>query len=359
MNKKRVLLHFLFWLLLYGIGLYNELYLSVSFSQHPSPELFLQSVTALFILLLVKMGATYYILYALIPRWIRQPAGISLYLEAAGVLLLATCCLRILMYTIVWPRIYNETSPEFTGLQLTARYFYSLLDLLQVAGIAAAIKLFKLRISAVKNEKMLVQEKLRSEMLHLKAQLNPHFLFNAINSIYALARTQSPVTADAVMRLSKILRYVLYDTAQSRISLQEELKVIEDYVELQQLRFGKRLTIQFEKEADDPMAVIAPMLLLPLVENAYKHGSEEGGAIRVKSLLKKNRFFFTITNPVGEPAFKKKGEEGIGLVNIRRQLELMYRDFSLETDVENHTFKVELKLDLAGYAGFELFDHRR
>lgn len=359
MNKKRIFLHSLFWLLLFSIGLYNDLYLSASFSQHPSLELFLQSVAALFILLLIKMAATYYILYSLIPRWIRQPWRFMLYLEAAGLLLLATFCLRVAMHALVWPHIYQETAPAFTFMQLAARYFYSLLDLLQVTGIASAIKLFKLRISAVENEKRLVQEKLRSEILHLKAQLNPHFLFNAINTIYALARSQSIVTADAVMRLSKILRYVLYETEQKTISLQDELKIISDYIELQQLRFGNRLTINMELELDKPHANIAPMLLLPLVENAYKHGSEEGGTILVKTQLQKNHFSFIITNPVSEEGFKNNQEEGIGLANIRRQLELMYRNFSLETGAKEHVFKVELTIDLAAYAGFELFDHRR
>lgn len=358
MNKKRVLLHVVFWLLLYCIGLYNELYLSISFSLHPSAGLFLQSVAAVFILLLVKLSATYYILYSLIPRWIRQPGRFALYLEAAVIIFSATFCLRIALHTVIWPLIYREPAPAFTLLQLTARYFYSLLDLLQVAGIASAIKLFRLRLRAIEHEKKLVQEKLRSEILHLKAQLNPHFLFNAINSIYALARSRSELTADAVMRLSKILRYVLYDTEQKTIPVAEELKTIRDYIELQQLRFGKRLTVRLEEDLDDARSAIAPMLLLPLVENAYKHGSEEGGTIHIKATLKKARFSFVITNPVGDTAFRKNGEEGIGLANIKRQLELMYRSFKLDTGAQEQLFKVELNIDLAAYAGIELFDHR-
>jgi two-component system LytT family sensor kinase len=359
MNKKRLLLHMVFWLGQYSISLYNELYLSVSFSLHPTLELLVQAMAAVFFLLLVKMAAAYYILYALIPRWIKHPAKILLYLEGAGIILLAALCLRMTMHFVIWPWIYEETGPVLTMLQITARFFYSLLDLLQVVGLASAIRLFKLRIHAIKHEKILVQEKLRSEMLHLKAQLNPHFLFNAINSIYSLARAQSPATPDAVMQLSKILRYVLYETEQKTIALSEELSTIQDYIELQQLRFGRRLSLQLEKEIDDATAPIAPMLLLPLVENAYKHGSEEGGIIRLKVVLQNQQFSFTISNPTGKASFKNKGEEGIGLPNIKRRLELTYRHFSLETSTKENTFKAELKIDLAGYAGLELFDHRR
>jgi two-component system LytT family sensor kinase len=359
MNKKRLALHVLFWLGQYSISLYNELYLSVSFSLHPTLELLVQSVVAVFFLLLIKMAAAYYILYALIPRWIKHPAKIPLYLEGAGIILLAALCLRITMHYIVWPWIYEEAGPVLTPLQITARFFYSLLDLLQVAGLASAIRLFKLRIHAINQEKILVQEKLRSEMLHLKAQLNPHFLFNAINSIYSLARTQSPATPDAVMQLSKILRYLLYETEQKTIALSEELNTLQDYIELQQLRFSGRLSLQLEKEIDDHTAAIAPMLLLPLVENAYKHGSEEGGTIRLRVALQKQQFSFAVSNPTSGIPFKNKGEEGIGLPNIKRRLELTYRHFSLETSTKENTFKAELKIDLAGYAGLELFDHRR
>jgi len=359
MNKKRLALHALFWLVQYSVNLYNELYLSVSFSLHPTTELLIQSVAAVFFLLLVKMAAAYYILYALIPRWVKHPGRILPYLEATGIILLAALCLRLIMHLVIWPWIYDEAVPVLKPLQVAARFFYSLLDLLQVVGLASAIRLFRLRIHAMEHEKILVQEKLRSEMLHLRAQLNPHFLFNAINSIYSLARAQSPATPDAVMRLSKILRYVLYETGQKTMPLSEELSILQDYTELQQLRFGRRLSLQVEKEIDDPAAPIAPMLLLPLVENAYKHGSEEGGTISLKIVLQKQQFLFAISNPAGEAPLQNKGEEGIGLPNIKRRLELTYRHFSLETSTKENTFKVELKIDLSGYAGLELFDHRR
>ena len=195
--------------------------------------------------------------------------------------------------------------------------------------------------------------------MHLKAQVNPHFLFNAINSIYSLARSSSVNTPDALIRLSKILRYVLYETEQKIIPLNDDLQVINDYIELQQLRFGARLKTIFEKEVDNLSVSIAPMLLLPLVENAYKHGCEEGGVITIRVTLVQHQLTFAIKNPVAETPHKTSGEVGIGLANIKRQLELMYQDFSLTRIEEKTAFCVTLKINLKSYVGFELFDHRR
>lgn len=359
MNQKRVIWHVLFWLVQYSISLYNELYMSVSFSKHPSLQLFLETACSVFLILVIKIAVAYYILYQLIPRWIKAPGKAVLYLETIALMLFSALCIRLVVQLVIWPFIYKEPVPSLTALQLAARYFYSLMDLLQVVGIASAIKLFKLRIRAAQNEKVLVQEKLRSEVLHLKSQVNPHFLFNTLNSIYSLSRAQSALAPDAIMRLSKILRYMLYETGHKTITLEDELKIIEDYIELQQLRFGKRLTIEIEKKISSPNTGIAPLLLLPLVENAFKHGGNEGGLIRISVVLADHVLFFSIANPVGQPAYKANEEEGIGLANIRRQLELLYRNFSLDTAATENIFNVTLKINLSGYAGFELFDSRR
>lgn len=360
MKQKRILWHILFWLVQFSISLYNDLYLSVSFIKNPALIVFLESATAVFLILLVKVITTYYVLYSLIPKWIKAPGRVLLYVEGIVLILISTLLLRVMTQLVIWRLIYpDEPHPDLSLTQFTARFFYSMLDLLQVVGIASAIKLFKLRIGAIKNEKLLVQEKLRSEILHLKSQVNPHFLFNTINNIYSLARAQSPSTPDAIMRLSKILRYMLYETGEKTIFLNEELQIITNYIELQELRFGKRLKIVLVKVIDDESAQLAPLLLLPLVENAFKHGSHEGGAIEIKLSLEKNQLVFVISNPIAENIFKYEGEDGIGLSNIKRQLELLYRRSSLQTIVKENTFTVELKIDLASYAGFELFDSRR
>jgi LytS/YehU family sensor histidine kinase len=260
---------------------------------------------------------------------------------------------------VIWKHVYHETQ-QVPPVQIIARFFYSLLDLLQVVAIAAAIKLFRLRIDALKNEKILVQEKLQSEMLHLKSQINPHFLFNSLNSIYSLTRSRSDVAPETVMRLSKILRYMLYETASKTASIEDELKIIDDYIELQKLRFSSTIIVKSTKSIDSNSSQIAPLLLLPLIENAFKHSSSNGvSQIDFKIELVKNQLSVRIKNPVGAPSVKLNGEEGIGLQNIQRQLELLYRDYSFHHSIEENIFVADLQINLSSYAGYELFDSRR
>jgi LytS/YehU family sensor histidine kinase len=247
-------------------------------------------------------------------------------------------------------------------MQLIARFFYSLLDLLQVIGIAATIKLFRLRMSAMKKENVLVQEKLQSEMLHLKSQINPHFLFNTLNSIYSLTRVQSPDAPDAVMRLSKILRYMLYETKKKTIAIEDELKMIRDYISLQQLRFGKKAAVNIMTDMDNYSEQVTPLLMLPLVENAFKHGmgsTSTVSTIDVSIRLARKQLQFIIKNQFTSSSIKPEQDEGIGLSNIQRQLELLYREYSFTFGKEENDFIVTLDINLTSYAGFELFDSRR
>lgn len=346
MRTQRFLLHLLFWLFQYGVNLYTELYLSASFSRHPSALLFFQTALAVSLPLLVTVCATYYLLYWLLPHWISNYRRPAVYAEGLALVLLTTLGIRFMLLFVVWPLVYAEPVPELSITQWVARYFYSLLGLLQVMALATAIRLFKLRVQILKKEQELTQEQMRSELQHLKAQLHPHFLFNTINSIYSLARRGASHTAEAVMQLSGILRYVLYETAQKTIPLRAEINAIKDYIELQQLRFGTRLSTRVEEHLDDPHLPIAPLLLLPLVENAYKHGSEEGGEIHIYIWLKKHDFVFRISNPA---IVEKESSEGIGLSNVRRRLQLLYRTQSLRTDLKKAVFSAELRLAIDSY----------
>jgi two-component system, LytTR family, sensor kinase len=300
-------------------------------------------------------------LYSFIPRWLLSSSRARLLAECSLVLFLFLLGYRAIIQWVVWPYIYHEQQ-TLSALQLTARFFYSFLDLLQVIGIAAAIKLSRLRIKAMQREKKLVQEKLSSEMMHLKSQINPHFLFNTLNSIYTLSRMQAPEAPGAVMQLSKILRYMLYETQKKTIALAEELKIIGDYIELQQVRFGKKVETRLETEIDNPSAQITPLLLLPLVENAYKHGmghTQDQTQILIRVRLQAQQLHFYLQNPIGTASIKPKPGEGIGLSNISRQLQLLYRDYHFIFEPRGNDFVVQLDINLNSYAGTELFDRGR
>ena len=341
------------------INLFTGLFLSSSNNINPSLDLFNKTALSHLLLLAIKIPAVYYVLYSLIPRWLKQPGKYMLFIEVFAALCFFVLAYRVTIHFVIWPYVTFNKPQTFTTLEFVARLFYSIFDILQVVGIAAAIKLFRLRINAIKNEKTLIQEKLQSEMRHLKSQINPHFLFNMLNSIYSLSRAQSASTPDTVMKLSKILRYMIYETGKKTVSIEEEIKIIDDFIELQQLRFGKRLQVKMEKSIDNSSTQVTPLLLFPLIENAFKHGNGFGTSeILFNISLVQNSLDVSVINPIEGSSVQSNGEEGIGLPNLRRQLELLYRDYSFVHYEKDNHFVVNLRINLASYAGFELFDSR-
>jgi two-component system, LytTR family, sensor kinase len=284
---KRFYLHLSFWLVFFCISLYNELYYSESFSVHPSWELFGKAVLVQVLIYIIKIGIIYYLLYAAIPNLLNTPYQIKAWLKTIGVILFGTLLIRLMIQNIIWIYVNGENPVSLGFTKLLARYFYSLLDLAELSGIAAAIKLFRSRLAAIEKEKNLTQEKAKAEILHLKAQTNPHFLFNTLNSIFALARNQSQKTPEAIIKLSKILRYMLYETKENASTLAAEWSLINDYISLQQLRFQQHIKIKKTILLENEQTKIAPLLLLPLVENAFKYcnGARNKSDSRKKSTL--------------------------------------------------------------------------
>ena len=226
--------------------------------------------------------------------------------------------------------------------------FISLLDIGYVAGIAVSLKLFRMQALSIRNEKDLVKDKLETELKFLKNQINPHFLFNTLNNIYALARKKSDDTPTMVARLANLLRFMLYESAKSAIPISEEIKILDDYVQLEEIRYSNRLQVCFNKEIDDYSRLISPLILLPFIENAFKHGvsdtiSSTNICIRIK--LDKGLLHFVVKNSHNNNCTDVI-KENIGLKNIRRQLELTYRDFSLNIASKEQTFTVDLMINL-------------
>lgn len=199
-----------------------------------------------------------------------------------------------------------------------------------------------------KNDKELVKDKLETELKFLKNQMNPHFLFNTLNAIYALARKKSDETPNVVVRLADLLRYMLYKSSDDTIPISEEIRILENYVQLERIRYGERLQVCFTKEIDDYTQLISPLILLPLIENAFKHGVDEAvefTKIYIHATLFKGELNIVVKNK-HNPACKGQIRENIGLRNIKRQLELIYSDFSLDIANLEEVFLVDLKINL-------------
>lgn len=195
-------------------------------------------------------------------------------------------------------------------------------------------------------------EKQAAELKYLKSQTNPHFLFNTLNNIYSLSRDKSDLAPESILRLSKILRYMLYEAGTEYVPIEQELKIISDYIALEQLRYDESLRINFNYDIEDMKQAIPPLLLIPLVENAFKHGvSETRGNpfIDIHLSVNKRQLNFVVKNSI-EPTSENQGvKENIGLSNLRRQLELLYKEYDLSVQQFNSEFTATLKINLASH----------
>ncbi|RYG37839.1 MAG: GHKL domain-containing protein, partial [Chitinophagaceae bacterium] len=172
-----------------------------------------------------------------------------------------------------------------------------------------------------------------------------------LNNIYALTRKKSDQAPEAVLKLSELLSFMLYESRKETIPVSMEMAFLEDYIALERIRYDQRLQISFEKEVQDPSQPIASLLLLPLVENAFKHGASEtrfDSFIKIQLKQHESNFHFSIENSF-EATKAMAGTERIGLNNIRRQLELLYNDYNLDVNCQENIFNVNLYLNLNSY----------
>lgn len=215
-------------------------------------------------------------------------------------------------------------------------------------GMAA----FFLRRNMIIQSENVEKEKLKKELelTYLKEQVNPHFLFNSLNSIYSLARQQSPETPDLVMQLSELMRYQLESSKKDSVLLKEELEFIENYLLLEEKRLSKRCTVEFLISGNLLDLRIAPMLLIPFVENAIKHGAQstnEQSTIDISVAIKKTTLHFCVVNSK-PPVVSASKRKGLGLENVRRRLSLLYpNSHGLKIDDREKVYHLDLSIDLS------------
>jgi LytS/YehU family sensor histidine kinase len=215
---------------------------------------------------------------------------------------------------------------------------------------STAYRLIIDRIKARQREKDRINENLKTELSLLRSQVSPHFMFNVLNNMVALARKKSDLLEPSLIKLSQLLRYMLYET-HDRVPLQKEVEYLQSYIDLQQQRFGKAVEVNSEFSIGDGNQAIEPMLLIPFVENAFKHGAVmvQDPLIEIRLKVHGDKLDFSVRNK-----FRPEGEEvkdeasGIGLVNVERRLNLLYpRRHSLHIQQEDPWFDVHLHIDLS------------
>jgi hypothetical protein len=225
---------------------------------------------------------------------------------------------------------------------------------LSIGGFAIAIKLMKFFYLKQQANQQLEREKLKAELQLLKAQVHPHFLFNTLNNLYAHTLTRSDQAPEIVLKLSELLRYMLYECNTPRVSLTKELKFLHSYLELEKLRYGERLDIALNIGGDTADKLIAPLLLIPFVENSFKHGASQQldqAWVSLDLMVKDNTLKFRLINgktALETPYNPENDRSGrIGLQNVRKRLALIYPGkHELKVLDEGETFAVILTLEL-------------
>ena len=290
--------------------------------------------------LLFPVGIFYFNWYVLISRFLARNK-ILLYIIAV----LATLFALALIQAPIDYYVFSKYNPSMTSLYSTERLIQYVVSGLVVVFISSALKVTGNYIRNERLNKELETQKLTAELAYLKSQVNPHFLFNTLNNIYSLAYKQSPDTPDAIMKLSLLMRYMLYESNDTLVSLDKEVDHIKNFIDLQKLRLREQTSIKFNIEGDLAGKQIAPMLLMTLVENAFKHGlvSKNEIGIIINLVVEKDKLTFSTVNNTS--SHKKREFGGIGLENLKRRLNLLYSNrHKLTFEEKDGTFYATLKL---------------
>lgn len=301
-----------------------------------------------------KMGLVYFSMYYLLPQYLLHKR----YLELLVYLLLFMGAIAALMQFVLLPFLIHPFFCPDTckndGITLY-QFIKNVINLSYLVSISAIIYLLKKWYKQQKAAQDLKQGKLEAELQFLKGQIHPHFLFNTLNSLYSLTLKKADTAPEAVLKLSELMDYMLYDAAAAKVELEKELKYIRNYIALERIRYGDRVEITYTETGSIAGLQIAPMMMLPFVENAFKHGvstETDDAWVRIDVKVQEGKLFLLVENGKCEGSANYNERDmasGIGLKNVNRRLELLYEgQYKLEVEEEPESYAVCLKLELGG-----------
>jgi len=333
MNKKiKILIHLIYWFYMINQFLYPW-YINKTDS-------YFWTDTALSLFL---SFINFYAFYFILPFLIKN-RNIFLSIFTGAFLLFIIAVGRYYIQVFFWKEIIHLPPKELMNIN---EWFYAGVRLSIISGAYAI--LIKFAIDWFDTQKLkaeMVNQAQTSELALLRSQVNPHFLFNTLNNIYSLVCKKSPDAPEAILKLSSIMRYMLYDANTDVVVLEKEIEYLKSFIELQKLRIRHTDFVELLIEGDVGNKTIAPMLLIPFVENGFKHGSKTGPmpGIRIHLVADPHQILFEVTNLVKKNFLGPKDTiGGIGLQNIKRRLELLYPGkYFLETIQENNLYRVKL-----------------
>jgi sensor histidine kinase YesM len=354
-TKHRVARHVSFWIFwwIFQGFLYSFI---VAKGGNGYAERLLTSMAESLVYLIPHIFLSYLLIYFVIPRFLLKQK----YLQTVAwvsVLFFVTAALSTLVSVtlIYWVRTYILNQPYSAnsqhygpGLSIFLGLLAGFRGAITIGGISAAIKLMKHWYVKEQRNLMLQKENMEAQLEVLKAQIHPHFLFNTLNNIYSHTRNSSPVASKMLMELSDMLRYILYEGNRQQVALSKELKMITDYIELEKLRYGNKLEVTIDLPTNANRYAIAPLLLLPFVENCFKHGAShmlEHPWVSLHISINNDLLHMKLLN--GKIQAGEKHSMGIGLKNVQERLRLLYPGkHELQIMNEPDVFIVNLKAEL-------------
>ncbi len=340
-KPKIILFHVLFWIAVWFFFYYF-------FSYNSDDTVYITWFSSC--LLPVTMMVTYFLVYYLIPKYLLTKKYVLFALYSFYTLVFSSYIIVLVLYgCLIFLLSFNiSVMPP-----MSKNFFFILILVFLVSGMVSFITLLNNNFKTISKNKELqnkileTQLQLKEQELHyLKMQIHPHFLFNTLNTIYGFALKQSVQTPDIILKLSNLLDYILYQVNKPWVSLREEVMHIKEYIELEKIRFKDTLRVVFVSDEIDEKIRIAPMLLIPFVENAFKHGNLVLGflQIEIKVRVANNQLRFSIRNTFIKHA-QENGNGGIGLDNIRKRLDLNYKgNYGLFTNESDKWFLAELTI---------------
>jgi len=348
----RVPLHILFWALMYFLFTY----LKKPLLGLPDEEIRLLMVKEVLVIAAIFYFLSYYVFSNFIARRKFVKAFISLILVYYFYATTVFLEFKFLPYFFSIPGrgyqayMQRTISDGYVGILMLKNVGEIMMDFTYLIAPALIVKLFVTLIKLSRQALKLEMENLNLELVFLKAQINPHFLFNTLNSVYSLALVRSEQTADTVLKLSDLMRYTLYESNTAKISLEKEFRFFRNYIELERIRHSSRITIVFEINGDYKDLFIAPLIIFPFIENAFKHGINSASAnswVTIKMWTNDGVLRVEIRNARFHSGKRSTSVGGIGIPNTKKRLNLLYPGKHSVKIVEmDHDFLVALDINL-------------
>jgi len=325
--------HILFWICYYffWVQVYRSMYTNIM-------ELYI--VTGIY---LVFNSANFYLVsYWVVPQFYKTRRYVISLLLFVGILLAASVGLSVSLNAFMWFREVNKAIP------VSAMFYYGVISNLTIFGVASGLKQMMGHFRADRTEAEARGTRIEAELQYLKAQVNPHFLFNAINSVYFLIKKDPDKASETLIKLSDLLRFQLYDCSANTIGIDQELVYLENYMALEKLRRGERVTVEYHREGELRGFQLAPLILIPFLENAFKFVSshtDRPNIIRVVLSREDTTLRASFFNMYEK--LQRNDVGGIGLKNVTRRLELLYPKYTLDVKDERDTYSVTLTIPLS------------